>query len=209
MIAAPPELLPVNRKGLHPYLALNRILVVAFTNERGAISLPSEDRRWFVIWCDADRLSESAASSLWNWYTHQDGFARVAHYLMTYDVSAWCPTAPPPMTEAKMILIDAAMSPAEAVLVSAIKGRVGPFKDGVISGPFHAVTDCVQYPAHVKTPPAAALFHALKEAGWVDMGRLHSRDHSTKKHIFRAPELAGTLKSDLRAMVEKKPATAG
>jgi hypothetical protein len=96
-----------------------------------------------------------------------------------------------------------------AVLVAAIKGRTGPFKDGVIAGPFHAIMDCVQYPAHVKTPPQAALFHALKEAGWVDMGRIHSRDYNTKKHIFRAPELAGMLKSDLRAMVEKKPATAG
>lgn len=208
LIAAPPELLPVNRKGLHPYLALNRILVVAFTNERGAISLPSEDRRWFVLWCDADRLPEADATSLWTWYTRQDGFAIVAHYLASLDVSAWCPTAPPPMTEAKSILIDAAMSPAEAVLVAAIKGRTGPFRDGVIAGPFHATVDCVQYPAHVKTPPQAALFHALKEAGWVDMGRLHSRDYSTKKHVFRAPELAGVSKSDLRSMVEMKKSPA-
>jgi hypothetical protein len=208
LIAAPPELLPVNRKGLHPYLALNRIFVVAFTNERGAISLPSEDRRWFVLWSDADRLSEADAGALWNWYTRQDGFGAVAHYLMTYDVSAWCPTAPPPMTEAKMILIDAAMSPAEAALVSAIRNRIGDFRDGVICGPFHAILDRVQFPAHVKTPPQAALFHALKEAGWVDMGRLHSRDYSTKKHIFRAPELAGVSKSDLRVMVETKKSPA-
>ena len=208
LIAAPPELLPVNRKGLHPYLALNRILVVAFTNERGAISLPSEDRRWFVLWCDADRLPEADATSLWTWYTRQDGFAIVAHYLAALDVSAWCPTAPPPMTEAKMILIDAAMSPAEAALVSAIRSRVGDFRDGVICGPFHAILDRVQFPAYVKTPPQAALFHALKEAGWVDMGRLHSRDYSTKKHIFRAPELAGVSKSDLRAMVETKKSPA-
>ena len=209
LIAAPPELLPVNRKGMHPYLALNRIFVVAFTNERGAISLPSEDRRWFVLWCEADRLPEADATALWTWYTRQDGFGAVAHYLATYDVADWCPTAPPPMTEAKAILIDAAMSPAEAVLVAAIRGRVGDFAPGVIAGPFHPILDRVQYPAHVKTPPQSALFHALKEAGWVDVGRLHSREYSTKKHIFRAPELAGVLKSDLRNMVEKRPAEAG
>jgi hypothetical protein len=112
------------------------------------------------------------------------------------------------MTEAKSILIDAAMSPAEAVLVAAIKGRTGPFRDGVIAGPFHATVDCVQYPAHVKTPPQAALFHALKEAGWVDMGRIHSREFNSKKHIFRAPELAGTPKSELRALVETKKSPA-
>jgi hypothetical protein len=208
LIAAPPELLPVNRKGLHPYLALNRILVVAFTNERGAISLPSEDRRWFVLWCDADKLPEADATALWTWYTRQNGFGAVAHYLATFDVSAWSPTAPPPMTEAKMILIDAAMSPAEAALVSAIKGRVGDFACGVIGSPFHAVLDRVAFPAHVKTPPQAALFHALKEAGWIDMGRLHSREFNSKKHIFCAPDLADAAKSELRAMVEPKKSPA-
>jgi hypothetical protein len=45
--------------------------------------------------------------------------------------------------------------------------------------------------------------HALKEAGWVDCGRLASRDFSTKKHIFCAPELRELPKSDLRRMAEK------
>jgi hypothetical protein len=208
IIAAPPELLPVNRKGLHPYMALNRIFVVAYTNERGAISLPSEDRRWFVLWCEADRLPVADADALWNWYKNQNGFGAVAHYLMTYDVSAWSPTAPPPMTEAKAILIDAAMSPAEAVLLEKIRAREGDFACGVIAAPFHPILDRVRYPAHVKTPPPAALFHALKEAGWTDMGRIHSREYNTKKHIFRAPDLAGMAKSDLRAMVEAKKSPA-
>ena len=51
--------------------------------------------------------------------------------------------------------------------------------------------------------PQAALLHALKEAGWVDMGRLASADFQTKKHIFAAPDLAATLsKSELRRAVE-------
>jgi hypothetical protein len=112
------------------------------------------------------------------------------------------------MTEAKMILIDAAMSPAEAALVAAIKGRVGDFACGVIGSPFHAVLDRVQFPAHVKTPPQAALFHALKEAGWLDMGRIHSREYNSKKHIFCAPDLADAAKSELRAMVEAKKSPA-
>jgi hypothetical protein len=189
-------------------MALNRIFVVAYTNERGAISLPSEDRRWFVLWCDADRLPVADADSIWNWYTHQNGFGAVAHFLSTYDVSAWSPTAPPPMTEAKLILIDAAMSPAEAVLLERIRAREGDFACGVIAAPFHPILDRVRYPAHVKTPPPAALFHALKEAGWADMGRIHSREFNTKKHIFRAPELAGVPKSDLRGMVEAKKSPA-
>jgi len=48
LLAAPPEMLSVNRKGLHPFDLPNRLSVIAFSNERMAITLPSDDRRWFV-----------------------------------------------------------------------------------------------------------------------------------------------------------------
>ena len=203
IIAAPPELLMVNRKGMHPYMALNRVFVIAFSNERVAISLPSEDRRWFVLWCAAPKLPEAQAVSLWNWYQHRAGFEAVAHYLHTRDVSAWNPSAPPPMTEAKLIMVEHGMSTAESFLVDQMTRRVGEFSRGVIGAPFHAVCDRLQglAPAGVKIVQAA-LLHALKEAGWVDMGRIASRQHGTKKHIFCAPNMVDTSKSDLRALVE-------
>jgi hypothetical protein len=203
IIAAPPELLMVNRKGMHPYMALNRVFVIAFSNERVAISLPSEDRRWFVLWCAAPKLPEAQAVSLWNWYQHRAGFEAVAHYLHTRDVSAWNPSAPPPMTEAKLIMVEHGMSTAESFLVDQMTRRVGEFSRGVIGAPFHAVCDRLQglAPAGVKIVQAA-LLHALKEAGWVDMGRIASRQHGTKKHIFCAPNMVDTSKSELRALVE-------
>jgi hypothetical protein len=211
IIAAPPELLPVNRKGLHPYMALNRVFVVAFSNERAAISIPSEDRRWFCLWAEADRLPEAEAVSLWNWYEHRGGFAAVAAYLMSRDVSAWNPSAPPPMTEAKAIMVEHGMSGAESFLVNMIRGRARAFAGGVIGAPFFAVCDELQHfaPPGVKVVPAA-LMHALKEAGWIDMGRLASREYQTKKHIFCAPDLADKwTRSDLRRAIEKAPEGAG
>jgi hypothetical protein len=203
IIAAPPELLMVNRKGLHPYMALNRVFVIAFSNERVAISLPSEDRRWFVLWCAAPKLPEAQAVSLWNWYQHRAGFEAVAHYLHTRDVSDWNPNAPPPLTEAKAIMVEHGMSTAESFLVDQLRRRVGEFSRGVIASPFHGVCDRLQgmAPNGVKIVQAA-LLHALKEANWVDMGRVASRTYSTKKHIFCAPEHVRVSKSDLRDMVE-------
>jgi hypothetical protein len=191
IIAAPPEYLMVNRKGLHPYYALNRVFVVAFSNERVAISLPSEDRRWFVLWCEAAKLPEAQAVSLWNWYQHRGGFEAVAHYLHTRDVSAWNPTAPPPMTEAKAIMVEHGMSTAESFLVDQMRRRVGEFSRGAVASPFHAICDRLQgyAPGGVKIVQAA-LLHALKEANWIDCGRVASRLHGTKKHIYCAPELA-------------------
>jgi hypothetical protein len=203
IIAAPPEYLMVNRKGLHPYYALNRVFVIAFSNERVAISIPSEDRRWFVIWAEASKLPEAQAVSLWNWYQHRGGFEAVAHYLHTRDVSAWNPTAPPPMTEAKAIMVEHGMSTAESFLVDLLRRRAGEFSRGVVGGPFHALCDRLQgqAPTGVKVVQAA-LLHALKEAGWVDMGRLKSRDYDSKKHVFCVREMVDMSKSDLRRMVE-------
>jgi hypothetical protein len=203
IIAAPPELLMVNRKGLHPYMALNRVFVIAFSNERVAISLPSEDRRWFVIWCAAPKLPEAQAVSLWNWYQHRGGFEAVAHYLHTRDVSAWNPNAPPPMTEAKAIMVEHGMSTAESFLVDQMTRRVGEFSRGVIGAPFHAVCDRLQgyAPGGVKIVQAA-LLHALKEAGWIDQGRVKSRQYDTKKHLFCAPDMGHMNKSDMRNLIE-------
>jgi len=204
IIAAPPEYLPINRKGLHPYMALNRVLVVAFSNERVAISLPSDDRRWFVAWAEAGRLPESEAVALWNWYHHRGGFAGVAAWLAGRDVSAFNPSAPPPMTEAKAILVEAGMSTAESVLVEMLRDRRGPFAQGVIGSPFHTICDRVQ--GSGAAPPGikivqGALFHALREAGWVDMGLVHSREYNAKKHVFVAPELVNMTRSEMRRAV--------
>ena len=203
IIAAPPEYLMVNRKGLHPYYALNRVFVVAFSNERVAISIPSEDRRWFVIWAEASKLPEAQAVSLWNWYQHRGGFEAVANYLHTRDVSAWNPTAPPPMTEAKAIMVEHGMSTAESFLVDLMRRRAGEFSRGVVGGPFHAICDRLQGQAPAGTKIVqAALLHALKEAGWVDMGRIKSRDYDSKKHVFCVRDMVDMSKSDLRRMVE-------
>ena len=45
--------------------------------------------------------------------------------------------------------------------------------------------------------------HALKEAGWVDQGRIKSRQYDTKKHIFCAPDMVMMNKSDMRNLIEQ------
>jgi len=202
VIAAPPEFLTVQRKGLAPIEAVNRLQVVAFSNERMAITIPSNDRRWFVIWSDAPRMEDDESARLWSWYK-AGGMAAVASWLHQRDVSAFNPGASPMMTEAKAIMVESGMSGAESFLVEMMRARLGEFSAGVLGGPWQAVCDRLtgQAPSGMKLP-VAALLHAFREAGWVDMGLLKSRAHSTKKHIFAAPDLVNRTKSDLRDMVE-------
>jgi len=205
IIAAPPEMLPINRKGLHPYQMANRLFVLAFSNDPVPISLASQDRRWFCVWSTAPRMDSSKAKKMWEWY-RSAGFESIALWLRNRDVSQFNPSAPPMMTEFKANLIEHGMSMAESYLVEMLRNRTGEFSRGVIGSPFHSLCDRLAgaAPSGVKVPQAA-LLHALKEAGWVDKGRLKSRDFDTKKHIFCAPELSDLAKSELRRLVEENP----
>jgi hypothetical protein len=207
IIAAPPEMLPINRKGLHPYQMANRVFVLAFSNDPVPISLASQDRRWFCVWSASPRMNSNDAKALWAWY-RAGGFESISAWLHARDVSQFNPSAPPAMTEFKANLVEHGMSMAESYLVEMLKNRTGEFTKGVIGSPFHGLCDRLAgaAPSGVKIPQAA-LLHALKEAGWIDRGRLASADYKNKKHIYCAPELASVLsKSELRRAVEDIPA---
>jgi hypothetical protein len=205
IIAAPPEMLPINRKGLHPYMMANRLFVLAFSNDPVPISLASQDRRWFCVWSNAARMNSDRARKIWSWY-RAGGFVAIAKWLASRDVSKFNPSAPPMWTEFKANLVEHGMSMAESYLLEMLKNRVGEFNRGVIGSPFHSLCDRLAgaAPSGVKVPQAA-LLHALKEAGWIDKGRLKSRDYDTKKHIFCAPDLDNLAKSELRRLVEENP----
>jgi len=205
IIAAPPEMLTVNRKGLHPYQMANRVFVLAFSNDPVPISLDSQDRRWFCVWSHAPRMSAEAAEKMWKWYK-AGGFAAIGGWLASRNVAAFNSGAAPMMTEFKMNLVEHGMSMAESYLVELMRARMGEFSKGVVASPFHALCDRLAgaAPSGVKVPQPA-LLHALKEAGWVDMGRLKSREFDSKKHIFCAPDMVDVSKSELRRLVEDVP----
>jgi hypothetical protein len=204
VIAAPPEMLLVNKKQQHPYYVVNRIFVLAFSNDRAPITIPADDRRWFVIWSQAPRLPDDEAARLWDWYG-KGGFEAVASYLDARDVSRFNPGAVPPTTDAKLAMVDLGMSGGEAFIADMVRQRRGPFSRGVVGSPWSGVLSDVAAVTDGHRPSRETLFVALRESGWRDIGRVQSREYPTPKHLWIAPELADRSKSDIRAMVEGKP----
>jgi hypothetical protein len=208
IIAAPPETLPINRKGLHPYDMVNRMMVLAFTNDPVPISISSQDRRWFCIWSAAGRMDASAAQDMWRWY-RSGGFETIARWLADRDVSKFNPSAAPMWTEFKENLIESGMSIAESYILHQIRSKTVEFSRGVVAAPLFKLCESLsqQAPGGVKIPQAA-LLHALKEAGWVDMGRISSIENPNKRHVYASPELARTqTKSYLRNLLEAASAS--
>ena len=151
-------------------------------------------------------MNPDAAMKLWDWYKN-GGFEAIAGWLHARDVSAFNPSAAPAWTEFKSNLVEHGMSMAESYLVDMMRERKGEFAKGVVGSPFHALCDRLSgnAPSGVKIPQAA-LLHALKESGWLDLGRVSSGDLPSKKHLFAAPEMATQhSKSELRRMVEEAP----
>ena len=209
LIAAPPFYLNVERKGLAPYKTANKLFMLAFSNERVPISLPSDDRRWFVLWSEASKMTTEDSARLWGWYA-RGGMAAVAACLRARDVSAFDAAATPPYTEAKALMVENGFSAAEAYLVDAIRAGQGEFSRGAVCAPWGPLLDRLQgqAPSSVKLYPAA-LFHAMREAGWIDKGRIHSRQYPTKKHLFCCPQLADSNGVELRAIAEGPAVTGG
>jgi hypothetical protein len=104
-------------------------------------------------------------------------------------------------------MIEHGRSTAESYLVDLIRNRAGEFAKGVVASPFYSLCDRLAggAPAGVKVPQAA-LMHALREAGWVDLGRIKSRNNESRKHIYCAPDMAEKSRSELRDMAEENPA---
>jgi hypothetical protein len=200
LIAAPPTHLSVNRKGKHPYDAINRLQLIAFSNDRAAISLATDDRRWFVLWSDRQPLD---GAPIWAWY-EAGGREAVAAWLYARDASAFNPGARPPSTEAKEAMASSSLSPSEDYLMELIEAGAPPFDRGVVAGPWPRLLERVKargIPEGVFLS-TRALQHALTACGWVDKGLVHSRVHPTKRHAFCAPALSDMPKGELRAMIE-------
>ena len=145
-----------------------------------------------------------AATAMWQWYETGGGYELIAAWLWQRDVRSFNPAAPPMETDYKRTLIEQSMSLTESALVEMIRDRVGEFGSGVVGSPFHRLIDRLEgsMPSGQKIYPNT-LQHALKEAGWLDMGRLASGEYNTKKQVWAAPQIAKrNSKSDLRRMIE-------
>lgn len=193
IIAAPPELLPINKKLLHPYQMVNRVLVLAFSNHAVPIILHSEDRRWFCIRSDAERWPDAEAARLWAWY-EAGGYAACAAWLYARDVSAFNPKAAAPSTDFKLSMVEQGRPQTESALVEMIALGRGEFALGAVAAPFQGLIDRLegQMPGggriHVN-----ALLRALQEAGWVDLGRIHSRRSPIKRQVYASHAVSTAL----------------
>jgi len=103
-MAAPPEMLRVDEKGVVEYKVPNVCAIVITTNNKLAgVYLPPDDRRHFVAWSDVpagDPATAARTAELWRWYSKREGIGNVIAHLKERNLSGFDPKAPPPRTDA-------------------------------------------------------------------------------------------------------------
>ena len=60
-------------------------------------------------------------------------------------------------------------------------------------------------PAHEAREDTALIAHALREAGWIDLGRVKTADNGNKVHVYAAPDVLDKVrgnKSEIRRMLD-------
>lgn len=189
LCAAPPELIMVNRKMQHPYPALNRGLPIAMSNFRDAIHLSDDDRRWFVLWSDAPKMTQEAASALWQWYG-SGGIGNVAYTLSQRPLQAFNPAAPPPMTEAKRRLLNVRQESVEETLLADVRARRGVFADGIIGGPWGDIARKIEPIINRGIIPVQVLTGVMALSGWTNRGHIATARNPNKRTIYTAPDSA-------------------
>lgn len=106
--------------------------VICFSNHVNALAIKEDDRRFWVIKVAAHRREPSYYKKLFDWLK-TDGPAHLCKWLGDLDLAGWSEQAPPPMTEAKRLMIDSFKSEIEKILDDAIAERVGPFISDVLA----------------------------------------------------------------------------
>ena len=126
MLATPPETVRIDEKGLGEYYIPNCVGVIITTNHRAnGLYLPEDDRRHYVTWsdCKAGDFTKGYWEEFWAWY-EREGYAHVAAYLDSFDLTGFNPKAPPLKTEAFWAIVHANTQSENAPLLDVVE-RLG------------------------------------------------------------------------------------
>lgn len=130
-IAAPPHTVPVNEKHVKHYEVPNVARFIAFTNYKSALQLSDDDRRWYIIWSNAEPKNAGYYTGLANWC--QENAVLIGSWLAQRDISGFAAQARAPMTTAKREMFADALGSLDYYVYQAIADGRPPFDADLIS----------------------------------------------------------------------------
>jgi len=184
------QLITADRRLINPkygrqHIEFNACRWLMFSNHTGALPLDEKDRRFFVVACEQTPKSEEYYTKLYANLEDRDFITSVVEFLAKRDVSTFNPGARPPMTEAKMALVNASKS--EIDILAGMIARLWPV-DVIYLDEINLLNegDAPAYGARVSGKHMA---YALGRAGikrWGETGQIRGPGNATHRaYIIR------------------------
>lgn len=150
-ITRPPDMVPVNRKMMRSYEVPNVGCFWFMSNFRNALALEPDDRRFFVLWSDAQPKSQSYSVQFAKWMdAHMD---LLVAWLATRRIDPNFDPWRAPWTDAKASMIDAGRGEFDAVFLEMWRSGLAPFHHSLVTTT--ALWDAL--PEHVKRTRRASV----------------------------------------------------
>lgn len=164
----------VNPKFGRQRVEYNACRWLIFSNSLTALPLEDEDRRFWVVRCDDQPRDSDYYAQLYKLGKDPLFIASVAAWLIKRDISQFYPGARPPMSEAKLALLDRTRSEAE-ILMRRIS-ELWP-NDLITSDELREILN-------EDMPTGAAMRYALERVGWQMIRRLQLTGHFVRQTVY-------------------------
>jgi len=123
----------INNKHLRLQTIPNRSFYVFLTNYKHALSIDPHDRRMWVWWSKATKLTPEFTDIYYRWLRSPQAADALAYFFEHYDTMDFDPNNAPPMTEAKTAMIHQSASEIEQFLRSAIDQQIWPMNCDLVN----------------------------------------------------------------------------
>lgn len=125
--------LEIEKKGLDPYPVVNRIQITATSNFDDAVHIENDDRRWGISEMGGNMMTESEKVDVFKGFLDTNRAPGVLKWLMEQEsLVGFSPTAPPPETSSKVVMVAAGLGSWETKVCEAMVEGDTPFDRDIV-----------------------------------------------------------------------------
>jgi Family of unknown function (DUF5906) len=170
----------INVKNTAKYSEPNLIKYVFLSNHPDAVYLNDKDRRFFVAEAPDKKLPDEIRKSFVDWIK-SGGKAKLMDYLLNLDTSQFDPTAPAPMSQSKMGMLDSNKSDLEQWVENALLKAQAKNHDLISTEDLAAHYNSGNRPTKCSGKTVATI---LKRMGYKKLAKKAKFDNGTRKGLF-------------------------
>ncbi len=178
----------INVKNTSKFSEPNLIKYVFLSNHPDAVYLNNKDRRFFVAEGPDKKLPDEICKRFVKWIMN-GGKSALMNYLLSLDTSSFDPTAPAPMSQSKMSMLDSNKSDLEQWVENALLKAQAKNHDLISTESLAAQYNSGSRPSKCSGKTVATI---LKRMGYKKLAKKAKFDNGTRKGLFTTAERFNT-----------------